>query len=273
MDFVKIANYRVFVRTYLNKRAPRGHGEITKLAKHIGVHAAFVSQVLGETKEFNMEQAFATAEYLQLTEAERKYFLLLWQRDRAGTKELRKYLESEIAALLKSLKVLANRLEEHRVLSDEDRAIFYSSWLYSGIRLYCSIGAGKTLEDICAHFDINRKKALDILDFMTRKELLVAGSGRYKMGSQHTHLPKDSVFNTRSHMNWRTKALQRHENMAEEEIAFTAPMSIAKADFLKIREKIFSCIQESIAIAKESEAEDVAFLNIDWLWINSSDSV
>lgn len=271
MEYIKINDYRKFLRSYLDKRAPRGRGEITKIASHMGVHSTFVSQVLAGTKEFSIEQSFAAGEYLQLTKAESKYFLLLVQRDRAGNTKLRKFFDDEIADLKKSLEALSNRLEGHRVLSDEDRAIFYSSWLYSGIRLYCSIGVGKSLEDICAHFNIERKRALLVLDFMTSRDLVLLTGGRYKLGSQHTHLPKDSVFSVRHHMNWRTKALQRHENMSPEEIAFTAPMSIAKKDFQQIRDKIFNCIQESIEVAKGSDAEDVAFLNIDWLWIRSAE--
>lgn len=218
-----------------------------------------------------MEQSYAAAEYLQLTKVERNYFLLLVQRDRAGTKSLKKHFDEQIEELKMSLRALTNRLERHQVLSEEDRAIFYSSWLYSGIRLYCSLGDGKTLEEIIKHFNIGRKNALYILDFMVSRDLVLFANGHYKLGHQHTHLPKESPFNVRHHMNWRTKALQRHENMSAEEIAFTAPMSISRSDFQLIRDKIFACIQESIEVAKASEADDVAFLNIDWLWINFSE--
>jgi hypothetical protein len=74
-------------------------------------------------------------------------------------------------------------------------------------------------------------------------------------------------------MNWRTKALQGHEGLSSEELAFTAPMSIAKKDFEKIREKIMTCIKDSIDVAKESEAEDLAFLNIDWMWVKPRESI
>lgn len=271
MEFSKLANYRSFIRSYLAKRAPNGRGEITKLADFMGVHPTFVSQVLAETKDFNMEQSFAVADYLELTKVERKYFLLLVQRDRAGTKNLKEYFNAELEELKKSYLMVAKRLSEHRTLSDEDRAIFYSSWLYSAIRLYCSIGSGQKLEDICANFGLGRKKVLGILDFLVSKDLLINEHDRYRLGSQHTHLPSDSPFIVRHHMNWRTKALQRHESVAAEEIALTAPLSIGKKDFHVVREKILACIKECFEIVKNSEAEEVAFLNIDWLWINQND--
>lgn len=272
MDFSKITNYRLFIRSYLEKRSPNGRGEIGKLAHSIRVHSTFVSQVLAGTKDFNMEQSFGVADYLELTKIERKFFLLLVQRDRAGTKDLKNYFTAEIDELKSSLLQVSKRIKEHRSLSDEDRAVFYSSWLYSAIRLFCSVGSGKKLEEICEQFHLGRKKALSYMDFLVNKDLVRLEMEYYTLGSLHTHLPSDSPFIVRHHMNWRTKALQRHENIAPEEIAFTAPMSISKKDFLVIREKILACIKDSIDVAKESKAEDVGFLNIDWLWIEPKDN-
>jgi len=268
MDTRNFTNYRDFVREHLTKRSPRGRGEIRKLAEHMRVHPTFVSQVLAGTKDFNMEQTLVIAKYLDLTKVEQKYFLLLVQKDRAGTKELKDYFKTELEDMKSTLVTVSKRLKEHRSLSDEERAIFYSSWLYSGVRLYCSVGNGKSLEEICAYFGIGRKKALSILDFLLSAQLVIEEKNRYKLGTQHTHLPSDSPFIIRHHMNWRTKALQGHESLTPEELAFTAPMSLNKRDFDKIREILLSAIKESVEVAKESEAEDLAFLNIDWMWVH-----
>lgn len=272
MDFSKIISYRAFIRSYLEKRALKGRGEIGKLAQFMRVHPTFVSQVLASTKDFNMEQSFAVADYLELTKTERKFFLLLVQKDRAGTKALKNYYTAELEELKSSMLLISKRLNEHRTLSDEDRAVFYSSWLYSAIRLYCSVGSGKKLEEVCDQFHLGRRKALIYLDFLLSKDLVSLENERYQLGSLHTHLPSDSPFVVRHHMNWRTKALQRHESIVPDEIAFTAPMSISKRDFLVIREKLLACIKDSIEVAKASEAEDVAFLNIDWLWVEPTES-
>ncbi|MGZ6442457.1 MAG: TIGR02147 family protein [Pseudobdellovibrionaceae bacterium] len=266
MDFENLRNYRVFVREYLKKMPSKGRGEIAKLASFVGVHPTFVSQVLTGKKEFNLEQSFSIAEYLNLTETERKYFLLLVQHERAGTQALKNYFKNEIELLKKSLLKISNRLNKHRSFSETDKAIFYSSWMYSAIRLYCSIGKGKTLEEIVKYFSINRKRALQVLEFLCEKNLCVKNDNRYLLGSQHTHVGNDSPFLIQHHMNWRSKSLRRHEAMSEEELAFTAPMSISVHDFKVIREKIMSCIKDSVEVAKDSEAEDIAFLTIDWLW-------
>lgn len=267
MEMLNIANYRQFIRFYLVKRSLRGRGEIGKLAKFIRVHSTFVSQVLAGTKDFNIEQSYATTEYLQLNKIEKKFFLLLVLKDRASTKEVKNYFMSEIEELKSTMLSVSNHLNKHRVLSETDGAIFYSTWLYSAIRLYCSIGSGKTLEEICHQFHLGRKKALSYVDFLEKIGLIFLQDERYKLGEVHTNLSGDSPFIIKHHMNWRVKALQRQENTRVEEMAFTAPMSLSKKDFLKIREKLLASIKEVIELAKESEAEDVAFLNIDWFWI------
>ena len=232
MEILNISNYRSFIRFFLAKRSPKGRGEIGKLAKFIRVHSTFVSQVLAGTKDFNIEQSYAASEYLQLTKIEKKFFLLLVQKDRAGTKEVKNYFMNEIEELRSSMLTVATHLNKHSILTEEDGAIFYSSWHYSAIRLYCSIGAGKKLEDICQHFHLGRKKAINYLTFLEKTGLIFLQNELYKLGDIHTHLSGDSPFILKHHMNWRIKALQRHENIRSEEMAFTAPMSLAKKDFL-----------------------------------------
>lgn len=269
MDFTKIDNYRDFVRQYLAKRGSNGRGEMTRLSQSLRVHPTFISQVLAGKKDFNMEQAFEITKYLKLTEMERRYFLLLIQKDRSGTVELKNYYKKEIEELRSSLSNLSNKLKDFRSLTDQDRAVFYSSYLYTAIRLYCSIGNGKDLEEICEYFLIDRKKALKILDFLCETNLVTLEKNRYKLGTTHTHLPPDSPYVIRHHMNWRVKSLERHESKSENEIAFSAPMSISKKDFMQIRERIHECIKDSIEVAKASDAEELAFLNIDWLFVKS----
>ncbi len=60
------------------------------------------------------------------------------------------------------------------------------------------------------------------------------------------------------------RAVNSLENTTQEELNFTAPMSISKKDFALIREKIVKLIQETVEVAKASEAEDLATLTIDF---------
>ena len=62
-----------------------------KLAQHIGCQGTYLSQVLKGTAELSLEQAFLASDFFGHTEEEKKYFILLHQKDRAGNKDLKKF--------------------------------------------------------------------------------------------------------------------------------------------------------------------------------------
>lgn len=70
---------------------------------------------------------------------ESEYFLLLVQRARAGTKELQKHLDRKIEKARAEREVLAKRVPSSAALSEEAKAIFYSNWQYSAVRIASSI--------------------------------------------------------------------------------------------------------------------------------------
>ena len=61
--------------------------------------------------------------------------------------------------------------------------------------------------------------------------------------------------------------MQGVERLAQDELMFTCPMSISKADFKKIRETLSRLIEELSPLIKESPAEDIACVNFDLFWI------
>jgi hypothetical protein len=52
-----------------------------------------------------------------------------------------------------------------------------------------------------------------------------------------THIEDSSPLVARHHRNWRIKAMERHPVMKPKtELAYTAPMTLAESDVLKIRD-------------------------------------
>lgn len=263
MEIFNFSNYRDFVQNTLKKKGQKG--KMNRLAEAIQIHPTQLSKILSGVKDFNLEQAHSVCEYFELTNIETRYFLLLVEKERAGTMKLKKFFSEEIDKIKKESQQISTRLKEHRNLSDEEKSIFYSSWMYSAIRLYCSIGKGATLEDISNYFQLDRKKALEIIDFLVANGLCDRQQNLYVMGTQHTHVAANSPHSIKHQLNWRLKSLQKQERVQEHELAFTAPMSISSKDFLVIREKIAAAIKDCIEVAKESEADHLACLTIDWL--------
>lgn len=263
MEVFSFSNYRQFVQSILKKKGQKG--KMNRLAEAIPIHATQLSKILSGVKDFNLEQAYSVCEYFGLTSIETRYFLLLVEKERAGTHKLKKFFSAEIEKVQKESRQISSRLKEHRSLSDEKKSIFYSSWMYSAISLYCSIGKGATLEDISNFFQIDRKKALEMTDFLVVCGLCDRDQELYTMGIQHTHVAAKSPHAIRHHLNWRLRGLEKQERVQDEELVFTAPMAISSKDFLVIREKITAAIKDFIEVAKESEADHLAYLTIDWL--------
>ena len=186
----------------------------------------------------------------------------------AGTAKLKSKIKNEIEDTKKAAQSISTRLKTERELTDTERAIFYSSWLYPAIRLYCSTsGNGKTLEEIMERFSLPRVKALKLLDFLVQSQLCALSGSHYKMGAQSTFVPQGSPFLNRHHSNWRLKAMQTYESLSEEELMFTGAMSIARKDFELLREKMAGFIKEFSQIVKDSPAEEIACFNMDFFWI------
>lgn len=57
---------------------------------------------------------------------------------------------------------------------------------------------------------------------------------------------------------------EKMDTREETELFFTSPMSLAKKDIEKIREVLAKAIQNSLEICKNSPAEEVVCLNIDF---------
>ncbi|OQW51940.1 MAG: hypothetical protein A4S09_09750 [Proteobacteria bacterium SG_bin7] len=206
------------------------------------------------------------AEYLALSEIEADYFILLVHLERAGTIALKKYYRNKIEILReKSLKI-SNRIEVSKVLSNEERAVFYSSHIYIAIWLFTSIGkTGKTIDEIAEYFDLPRIRVLEVIRFLHETNLCVEQNGHYKMGTQSTHIEKGSPHLLHHYRNWRLLSIQKSETISDEELMYSAAVSLSKKDFEALREEMVSFIKKFLKTAHESPAEEVAYLNLDFL--------
>jgi uncharacterized protein (TIGR02147 family) len=260
-------DYRLFLRSHFKSLPKAGRGQINKIASYVGMNSTLVSQILSGQKDFTLEQGQLVAEYLGLTDLESDYFLLLLQMERAGNKKLKDYFRKKIVETQEASLEIKNRITTERTLSEQDRAIFYSSWIYSAVRLYCSIGDGKTVDEICEHFHLERSKTLETLSFLTSCNLCMQDGSIYKLGSQKTHLEQGSPYLPRHYANWRLKAIQRSENLEKHELMFTAPFSIHKKDFELLREEFLQIIKKLYSQVETTNPQDVACINIDLFWV------
>lgn len=261
-------NYRKYIKNWISSQPRNGRGELSRLATVMGMHPTLLSMILNGNRDLSIEQAFDLSLHFSFTELERDYFLCLVQLERAGNKRLANMLEAKLKKLKMESQKTVNRFEHEKRLSEKEQEIFYSSWMYSGIRLFTStVDKGVSLQEICMKFNLDRIQAKEKIDFLTSCGLVIKEKELYKMGVSRTFLERNSVQVSRHHLNWRLKALQNLEAMTPEEMMFTSPISVSAEDFSKIREEIRDFLQKFSKDVKDSPAEDVACLNIDFFWV------
>ena len=264
LELFDFKDYRSFLKAWLKLAKQAGRSNVNRLAAVIGVHPTYLSQVMSGVKNMSLEQAATLVTELELTELEQDYFFALIQLDRAGTRPLKQYWEKQIARLHSERMKLNSRVGKHHELSDTERAIYYSSWLYSAVLVSTTIDGGQTIEQVSERFQIPRDKASEILTFLSRTGICDFKDGFYKMGKQTVYVPNTSPFVVKHHLNWRFKAIQKMDTREERELFFSSPMSLSKPDVLEIRKILAQTVERAQKVVEGSGAEELVCLNIDF---------
>lgn len=263
VDIFEFKDYRLYLSGWLEEARTLKKSNLSRLAESIGVHTSFLAHVLKGSKNLSFEQAAEMSDAIGHTAHEREFFYALLQIERAGTVKLRKYWQEKRDAIKKEREGLRSRMGAHHELTDRERAVFYSSWIYVAIFVSTDIEGGQTLEQIAERFHLTRAKAQEILEFLVKTGICVLEGARYKMGTNRIYVPNDSPLVVKHHTNWRIRAMQKMDTREDAELFFTSPMSISKADFARVREVFAKAIEETMAICRDSKSEEVVNLNID----------
>jgi uncharacterized protein (TIGR02147 family) len=259
-------SYKSFINDHFKAFPQGGRGQAKKLSEYLGVSTVVVSQTLKGEREFSAENAYRVAQFLKLTPIETQYFLKLVDYQKAGSHELKAFILSELKHLQKEGKKVKSKYSKTLELSDEDKFQFYSEKYYSAIRMASSLPSHNTVEDFANHFHLSFEKTEEILDFLLNRNLCVNKNGKIERGPKHTFLPSTSPYIKNHHRNWRIHSLERVDHLdTENELMYTAPMSLSKDAFQKLRENLLQTIADTVKLIGPTEDEVVACLNIDLL--------
>lgn len=259
------SDYKEFINDWIKSLPKKGRGKYLEIATKLKVHTTLISQVFKGDRELSLEQAFHLCEFLGFNEVETDYFLLLVSKAKAGSFDLKNYYEEKVLIKQNQLQDMKNRLQVKKVLSDSDKALFYSNWFYSAIRLSTTIKGVDTREKVAQHTQLPLKLVNQVIDFLLSVSLLYEKEGLLSVGPAITHLEAKSPLVARHHGNWRVKAMERHPKLSQDEFCFSAPLTIADKDALKVRQILKDAIEEITKTVKESEEVDQVYcVNIDW---------
>jgi len=256
-------HYKSYLK-YKTEEVPGNWGIKGRLAIHMGCQGTYLSQVLKDMAELSLEQIFRASDFFDLSEDERKYFILLHQKDRAGTKEVKQYFQSEIDSIKERRLNLTKRLGAQNTLSEHDRGIYYSSWLYMAVHFAVGLEHLQTREELKKQFRINATKLNAIVDFLIHVGLIVEEKNRLKMGANFIRLGNDSPWISKHHANWRNRAINNFDQEDIYDLHYSGVYTLSQEDVLKIKNLYLDSIKKNLEIVKDSKEERMYVLNIDF---------
>ena len=266
MGIYKHSDYRKYVNLRINNLPKNGHGEYRRIAKALNVHTSTVSHIFNGKKGLTMEQGAALATYFGLSEAESDYLLTLIELEKAGTSDLKRKLRARLERQKQLATQLSSRIPKDATLSEEHKALFYSNWYYSGIRLATDIEGLQTDRAIAEYLNLNIDLVRKVLVFLCSEVLCIESDGTYHIGPQRTVLESASPLISRHLTNWRIRAIEKSSQILPmTEFQFTSAMSLSREVADQIREHLAKEVQKIIEMGNNSKSEELFFLNVDWL--------
>lgn len=263
MKIWEFTNYKEYLAHRLGAEGSRT-GLRKKLAAAIPVHTTFVSQVLKNRSEFSLEQAEAINSFLEHTENEGEYFILLILKERSGNIKLKNRFEKKIQLMRDERLNIKNRLDSANSISEKDKERFYSSSIYGAIHVLTSIPQFQTIDALSEATKLSKGKVRDIIDFMIRIGVLVEIDNKIVSGKNHVHLGNDSELILKHHSNWRQHTISNLQFLDREDLHYSACLSLSTADVFKIKESILGNLKSNIDIISKSNEETAYVLCFDF---------
>ncbi|NBX17600.1 MAG: TIGR02147 family protein [Proteobacteria bacterium] len=251
------------------KALPQARGSQAALAKFLGVQSSFVSQVLSRRAHLSREQAIKVAEYFSLPYDEVRFFMLLVDAERAGSKSLENFYKSEIETLLREREEVQERIGVHEQIADEAQTVYYSSWVYGAVHILSALPGTQTVDAIAAHLRLPKQHIQTVADWLIANDLVVRSDcGRLAIGKGRIHIGRHSRHVARHHANWRIKSLDSLERSTQSDLHYTAFLGISSEAMAVLKEKLMSFLQEIEPVIAESQEEKGVVLLLDLFELN-----
>jgi len=254
-------------KTYLNGRVggPRQRRGIKSLmAKTLKCQPTYISQVLNGSADFSFEQAEILNRFFGHSREESVFFLLLIQKERAGTRSLQEFIQSQMSEMISKRMEISQRLGHKATLTQEQQSTYYSSWHFAAIHVALTVPELRTKESIKRYLRIPSKKVDEVLKFLLEAGLAKTDGREYLTGEVQIHLGHDSHNITKHHSHWRQQALESLDREELSDLHYSTIVSISREDVLRIKNRILEEIKANQAIIKDSPEEELFAYTADF---------
>lgn len=260
----EFSDYKVFLLQWIDSAPRGGRGVRRRLAEACACQVAYVSHVLAADRHFSLEQAEAAARFMRLREDELEFFILLVERARAGTVELRRYFDRQLNSRRRAHNEIQKRVRIEQTITSEDQATYYSSWHYQAIHSALTIEGINSVEHLAARLNFSVDRINSILLFLLQKGLIHQTSKGYSATAKYIHLPRQSPLIGKLHANWRIKTLSVLERQRQDDMHYSGLVTLAEKDVATVREILKRALANAIDVVKPSKEETLCVLAMDF---------
>lgn len=260
----KYDSYKGYLSDIITANSKSLKGYRGEFCKYVGCHSSYLPQVLNGEPHFNLEQADRINNLLSHNKLESRYFILLVQKARAGSKSLELFFKDQLEELKSQSLLLKNQLKEAQDIPEKAHHTYYSTWYYAAIHVMLSIpeysdNPFKISERLNLPLEIVNK----VITFLLEIGLVEKKSKGYILVDKSFHLSSHSEFVQRHHVNWRSQSLLSAEKNIESDFHYSNITAISKDDFYKIKETLFESVKKCRKIIKPSKEETMVVIAMD----------
>jgi uncharacterized protein (TIGR02147 family) len=257
------SDYKVFLRAYIaDSKGSRGAS--SAMADAAGCNRSYFSQVLNSHVHLTPEQALPLAQFMNLPPARERYFCLLVDHARAGTKKLRERIEKDLAAIRTEEETLDLRFKTKKLEPGERELFYYSSWIYAAAHVLTSVPAFQTEEALAQRIGLPLHQVQYVLAELEKYQLVQRKGPRWVLREGDLHVGRGSLLNSVNHSNWRNQAVLDSQKPGTESVHYTSVASMSLEDFKRLKAMVLQFIDESRVIVAASPEEDVVCTTIDF---------
>ena len=244
MTVLDFGDYKKYLSIRL-KTSGELRGTRSKLAAYLQCQTAHISQVLRGDGHFSLEHAAQINEFLEHSQDESEYFILLLQKERSGNRSLTKHFERRMAAIQagrQRAKIAAAKPMD--TTTSSDLVLYYTSWQISAVHiaLMRKSQTASELERILGLSAVNVQHALTTL--LQLRLIRGPEEHQYQCLPERIHLPPDSPIVGNHHSNWRMRTIQKiDQGQDPASLHYSGPMAISKQSALQIRQLLVKSIE------------------------------
>ena len=238
-------------------------GYKSRLASAMGSPPSFLSQVLHRHVELSLDHGIRLARFWSLSNLEQAYFQDLISLSRAGSHELKDYLQGRLTQARTQAQDLSQRFERPKISSTDEQWTYYTTWYFGAIHLLLTIPGFRTIEKIAQKLHLPAEQVEEALRALEQMGLVKAHEKSWKVTQKSIHLPKTSAASPVNHWIWRQKGIESIHRAKPDDLHYTSLHTLSRRSVAILKGILLRAIDEIRKEVEPSPEEELVCINLD----------